>query len=153
MTTDRVREIKLATTLRFSDLWRRNFQANLNAIQNHPGVEKLKDKFRDSASVLVGAGPSLDKNIFHLPLVREKAVIIASDAALKPLLRQGVVPDFVMVLDPQDDIVKFFTGVPHRGITLVVPTIVHPRVLDLWEGSVVFYNKYAPDIPILVEIQ
>jgi len=77
---------------------------------------------------------------------------VASDAALKPLVSQGVEPTFVVCLDPQEEITKFFTGVRHRGMTLVVPSIVHPRVLDLWEGNVVFYNKHAPDIPVLVEI-
>jgi hypothetical protein len=37
-------------------------------------------------------------------------------------------------------------------MTLVAPSIIHPRVLDLWEGGVVFFHKHAPDIPALEDI-
>lgn len=150
---ERIREVKYATQLRFNDLWRQNFQANQNLIQRNPGVQALKNKFKGAPCIVIGAGPSLDKNIRYLPQADGKAVIIAGDAALKPLLQHEVVPSFVVCLDPQEEITKFLTGVSHRGMTLVAPSIVHPRVLDLWEGRVVFYNKFAPDIPVLTEIQ
>ncbi|MFQ5450405.1 MAG: motility associated factor glycosyltransferase family protein [Nitrospinaceae bacterium] len=148
-----IQEVKSATLLRFNDLWRRNFQSNQAAIRRNPGVAALKNRFRGVPAIVVGAGPSLDKNIRHLGQAVGKAVLIASDAALKPLLAHNIPPTFVTCLDPQQDITKFFTGVPHRGMTLVAPTILHPHVLALWEGGVVFYNKFAPDIPSLVEIQ
>ncbi|MFQ5674030.1 MAG: motility associated factor glycosyltransferase family protein [Nitrospinales bacterium] len=153
MTRERIQEVKSATLLRFNDLWRHNFLANQPRIQNNPGVRALKNKFKGVPGIVIGAGPSLDKNIRYLSQARGKAVIIAGDAALKPVLRHGIVPAFVVCLDPQEEIARFLAGVPHRGITLIAPSIVHPRVLDLWEGNVLFYHKYAPDIPILTEIQ
>ena len=153
MSHDRIREIKAATALRFSNLWLSNFNANRSFIQRSPSVQALRNKFQGKPAVLVGAGPSLDKTIHYIPWVKDKAVLIASDAALKPLRKHGVIPDFVMALDPQEDIAKFLTGVSHRGSILVAPTIVHPRILDLWEGTILFYNKFAPDIPALVQIQ
>jgi hypothetical protein len=148
-----VREVKSATQLRFNQLWQRNFQSNLNAIQKNSGVIALKNKFRDLPSIVVGAGPSLDKNIHLLHRAQNKAIIISCDAALKPLMRHGIVPDFVVCLDPQEEISRFLMNVPQKGITLVVPSIVHPHVLELWENDILFFNKFAPDIPTLVEIQ
>lgn len=153
MTGDHIEEVKSATQLRFNDLWQNNFLANQNQIQKKSGIKVLKNKFRGVPGIVIGAGPSLDKNIRYLPQAKQKAVIIASDAALKPLLRHDIIPDFVVCLDPQEDIGKFLSGVPHKGIVLIAPSIVHPRVLDLWEGNVIFYHKYAPDIPVLTEIQ
>jgi len=150
---EQIREVKSATLLRFNQVWQRNFQANLNAIQQNPGVIVLKNKFRDLPCIVVGAGPSLDKNIRFLHRAQNKALIIACDAALKPLMERRIVPDFVVCLDPQEEISRFLINVPHRGITLVVPSIVHPHVLELWENNVLFFNKFAPDIPALVEIQ
>jgi hypothetical protein len=150
---EQIREVKSATLLRFNDLWQRNFQANLNAIQQNCGVIALKNKFRNLPCIVVGAGPSLDKNIRFLHRAKNKAVIISCDAALKPLIGHGIVPDFVVCLDPQEEISRFLVNVPHTGITLVVPSIVHPHVLDLWENDVLFFNKFAPDIPTLVQIQ
>ncbi len=148
-----IQEVKSATLLRFNELWKQNFRSNQNAIQRNPGVSSLKNKFKNLPAIVVGAGPSLDKNIQLLCQAKDKAVIIASDAALKPLMAHGIVPSFVACLDPQADIAKFLKGVPTRGMTLIAPSIVHPQVLDLWEGGVVFYSKFAPDIPTLTEIQ
>jgi len=154
MNRDRhIQEVKSATLLRFNDLWRQNFRANASVIQKNPGVLALKNKFRGVPGVVIGAGPSLDKNIRHLAEAQDKAVFIASDAALKPLLANRITPQIVACLDPQEDIARFFAGVPSRSMTLIAPSIIHPHVLALWEGDVVFYSKFAPDIPTLTEIQ
>ena len=150
---EQIREVKSATLLRFNQVWQQNFQANRNAVERNPGVIVLKNKFRGLPCIVVGAGPSLDKNICFLHRAQNKAVIISCDAALKPLIGQGIVPDFVVCLDPQEEISRFLVNVPHKGITLVVPSIVHPHVIKLWENDVLFFNKFAPEIPTLVEIQ
>ena len=137
---EQIREVKSATLLRFDQVWQRNFQANLNAIQQNPGVIALKNKFRDLPCIVVGAGPSLDKNIRFLHRAQNKAVIISCDAALKPLMGNGIVPDFVVCLDPQEEITRFLVNVPQGGITLVVPSIVHPHVLEHWENNVHFFQ-------------
>jgi hypothetical protein len=150
---EQIREVKSATLLRFNQIWQRNFLSNQNAIQRNPGVIALKNRFRDIPCIVVGAGPSLDKNIRYLRKACENAIILCCDAALKPLLSHNIVPNFVVVLDPQEEIARFLSNVPQRGITLVVPTIVHPNILELWQGDILFFNKFAPDIPTLVEIQ
>ena len=150
---EQIREVKSATLLRFNNVWQQNFHANRNAIEQNPGVIALKNKFRNLPCIVVGAGPSLDKNICFLRRAQNKAVIISCDAALKPLMGQEITPNFVVCLDPQEDISRFLVNVPHKGITLVVPSIVHPHVIELWEGETLFYNKFAPDIPTLAEIQ
>ena len=153
MSEERIQEIKTATTKRFAEQWRFNFASNRQTIQQSPNVQILKNKFMEVPAILVGAGPSLDKNLRYLARAKERTVLIASDAALKPLLKHGIEPELIMVLDPQEEIAKFLTGVPSKKFTLVAPTIVHPRILDLWEGKVIFYHKFAPDIPVLVKIQ
>ncbi len=154
MTTGQnLRDVKKATIQRFHELWKRNFQINLPDLQKNRGVGALRKKFRDIPGLVIGAGPSLDKNIQLVNKAQESSILFASDAAFKPLVHHGVEPHFVVCLDPQEDIARFFTDVPHKGITLVAPSIVHPRILDLWEGHVVFYHKHAPDIPILTQIQ
>ena len=150
---EQIREVKSATLLRFDNVWQQNFHSNRNAIEQNPGVIALKNKFRNLPCIVVGAGPSLDKNICFLRRAQNKAVIISCDAALKPLMGHRIVPDFVVCLDPQEDISRFLVNVPHKGITLVVPSIVHPHIIELWEDKILFYNKFAPDIPTLVEIQ
>lgn len=151
---EQILEVKSATTLRFNELWQKNFLANQDIVRRNPGVVALKQKFKNIPSIVIGAGPSLDKNIRFLSQAVGKTVLFSSDAALKPLLRHGIEPTFVVCLDPQEEIARFLADVsPRNNIVLVAPSIVHPQVLDLWKGAVVFYHKYAPDIPLLSEIQ
>jgi len=51
-------------------------------------------------AIIVAAGPSLDKNIHKLKLAKGKAVIFAVDTAVKYLLAQEILPDFIVTLDP-----------------------------------------------------
>lgn len=146
-------EVKNATTQRFAQSWLNNYQANRPAIFQGMGVPKLWGQFKDVPCVLVGAGPSLDKNLKYLRWAQGRSIIISCDAALGPLLAEGIVPHFVTVLDPQEKILRFFHGIDTHGLTLVAPTIVHPKILRFWKGRVIFYNKFAPDIEVLTQIQ
>lgn len=150
---ERIKEVKDATIQRFNEAWQNNFNANWQVISRNHGIKPLRGKFRDNPVILIGAGPSLDRNIEYLHNASDKSVLIASDAALKPLLEEGITPSFVVCLDPQPEISKFFRGLDTIYLNLIAPTIIHPKVLSVWEGRVIFYNKHAPDIPVLTKIQ
>lgn len=150
---ERIKEVKNATIQRFHEVWQSNFNANRQAISRNQGIRPLRGKFRDIPVILIGAGPSLDRNIEFLHIAADKSVLIASDAVLRPLLKEGISPSFVVCLDPQPEISKFFQGLNTHPFNLIAPTIIHPRVLSIWEGKVIFYNKFAPDIPVLTKIQ
>lgn len=150
---ERIREVKNATINRFNKTWENNFQANSQAISRNQGIKPLRGKLKDIPALLIGAGPSLDRNIEFLHNAADKSVLIASDAALKPLIQEKISPSFVVCLDPQPEISDFFQGLDTQPLTLIAPTIIHPKVISVWQGRVVFYNKFAPDIPILTKIQ
>ena len=51
--------------------------------------------------MIVGAGPSLDDSLAALARSRDRAVVLAADTALRPLLAAGIRPDIVAAVDPQ----------------------------------------------------
>jgi len=77
-----------------------NILKNLKYIIKTRRVKYLKNRFKDYPAIIVGAGPSLDKNILYLNKINNRAVIIAVDTALKPLLKAGIQPHFTVVADP-----------------------------------------------------
>ena len=85
-----IQEVKSATSLRFNDLWQQNFQANRNAIQKNPGVVALTQKFKEIPAIIVGAGPSLDKNINLMGRAQGHSMILASDASLQLLCTRAL---------------------------------------------------------------
>lgn len=53
----------------------------------------------DVPTIVVSAGPSLNKNMLDLKNAVGKANIIATDTAMKPLLNAGIIPNFFVVVD------------------------------------------------------
>jgi hypothetical protein len=100
------------TLRRFGRLWVRNLARNLAPAASSPGVERLEGLFAGEAALsgaavppmpalVLAAGPSLD---LVLPLIRElsrRALVVCVDTALRSLLRFGLEPDFLVVVDPQ----------------------------------------------------
>jgi cytochrome c-type biogenesis protein CcmH/NrfG len=76
-----------------------NILANTMEIIRSAGIRRLFNKFRDIPAIIVGAGPSLEKNVMHLKEVKEKAVIIAADRTLGLLLPLGITPHLVPSID------------------------------------------------------
>ena len=60
-----------------------------------------KENARAMPAILIAAGPSLDKNIKEVKKAEGKAFVIAVDAALRTVIREGIRPDLVCTVDPR----------------------------------------------------
>ena len=149
---ENLNEVKSATLAFLGRLWEENYIKNRASIQRTPGVKNLFERFKNTPAIVVGAGPSLDRNIKYLQYATGKSIIIACDTALQILRRNRIRPDIVINLDPQSNVVNFFEEIDTREITLVAPTICYPPLREAWKGNFFFYNKNAPDIPLLAAI-
>ncbi len=79
-----------------------NTVANLSCLRGSNTVLDYLGKLpADVPAIIVSAGPSLDKNIDELKRAKGKAVIVATDTALRYLFAHDIDPDFVVTLDPQ----------------------------------------------------
>jgi hypothetical protein len=118
---------------------------NKDAILQCPGVKDLKDYYRGCTAVVVGAGPSLDQDLETLKKIKQKVVVIAADAALKPLLKAGIEPDFVTSIERLNTYQRpFFEGLDPISSELVAFPVVLPELLDLYPGTVrIAYRNYS----------
>ncbi len=76
-----------------------NILANTLDIISSAGVKRLFNKFKGIPAIVVGAGPSLDKNVALLKEVNDNAVIIAVDRTLGLLTPLGITPHLVPFID------------------------------------------------------
>lgn len=93
--------INVNTLKRFGRLWVRNTIRNAGHFAGTPGVASLEGCCKGLPALVLAAGPSLDEILPHIYKLRESCVIIAVDTALRSLLRFGIEPDFLIVVDPQ----------------------------------------------------
>ncbi|MDR3153192.1 MAG: DUF115 domain-containing protein [Deltaproteobacteria bacterium] len=89
---------KKATMSAFMD----NLVENAWLATRLPDLMLLKGRFMTRPAFAVGAGPSLTQNGALLRGLGDKGLVIAAAAALKPLLRLGVCPDVVVVIESSD---------------------------------------------------
>ncbi len=95
---------------------------------------------RDIPAIVVAAGPSLDKNIDKLKKAKNKALIIAVDTAIRPLINHGIVPDMMAIID----CIKPAEIVTIKGmedVMLVSSIVGQAGVLDFHKGRKVFFSE------------
>lgn len=73
-----------------------------NRLLNDKGIADLHDQWRGQPVILVSAGPSLQKQLPLLKKIQEESniPICAVGTAVKPLLRSGITPTIIVIIDP-----------------------------------------------------
>lgn len=135
----------VGTALDISAASTNNVLCNLPTYLAWPGVEPLKGAWAGRPGVCVAAGPSLRKNMHLLKALKGRAVVIAVQTVLRPLLEAGIRPDFVTALDYSPVSRRFYEGLDELpDVTLVVDAKVHPIVPDSFPGPRrIFQNAFA----------
>jgi hypothetical protein len=105
-----------------------NFVQNIPRAAKVPGIVKFKDAFCDVPAIIVSAGPSLDKNIHELHGCEDRALILSTDTALKPLLAAGVDPHFILTGDPSPANYLHLKGAPSKQALLIAEATSFPDV-------------------------
>ncbi len=112
-----------------------NILNNLPTYVATESIEILQNRFSNCPAVVVSAGPSLKRNIKILKEIRDKVVVAAVQTTLKPLLAEGIQPDFVTSLDYHAVSKGFFEGLDDRdlhAVHLVAEPKAHWDVVDYY---------------------
>lgn len=99
-------------------------------------VRELLDTLLGTTSVVCGGGPTLGE--FYAWLKEHKNFnVIAVSTVLKPMLANGIIPDMVVILDPNDDMLSHFEGIDYAQLEhtkLVYVPLVHHQIIERWPG-------------------
>ncbi len=120
--------------------YERNLERNMPLIKRHGGVRKIVGDFSGKHVVVIGAGPSLDKNLHLLKKFqhRRECVFVSADMALKPLIRGGVRPGYVFSCETVP--VDYFGRIETGAMRLVAFSCISHVNLRRWSGDISFYN-------------
>jgi hypothetical protein len=130
-------DVNMATLKRFGRRWINNLSRNMAFIRDLPGISRLdglaaaEDASPPLPVFLAAAGPGLDDIAPLLPEIHRRCIIVAVDTSLRFLLRNGVDPDFVMVVDPQFWNSRHLNRCASTRTRLIAESAVYPPVLRL----------------------
>lgn len=117
--------------------------SNIVPVIQDPGIIAFKDTFRGKPGIVIGAGPSLNKNIKLLREAQHKAVLIAVDAALKPLLEAGITPHIVTNIERTKGQDVFFSNMGKLDDTFFVfSPVVPPETYSAFKGPKIIAHRY-----------
>lgn len=126
---------------RFAPGYLTNVIRNVASILRGRDVRDLEGVCAGMPAVVAAAGPSLDRNIQELAPLRDRAILIAVDTALRPLLAQGIVPDFVVGLDPSEVNARHFQCLPEAKDTwLVAESALHRHAVEPFEDRTFWFR-------------
>jgi len=128
-----------------------NFLGNLDAVLASPGVAHVLPALDGHPAFLVSAGPSLDEALPHLAQFQHRAWIITVDTVYEALRRNGIVPDFIVSIDPQPASAEHFVfdaDVP--GALVFFPTSAR-EVVERFPGRTVVAVQSGHSIVSAVE--
>ena len=76
-----------------------NLMANTKEIVQNPYISCLKDQYKDVPAFIIANGPSLDKNIRELKKIQGKGLIISTESAIIPLMKNKIKPDILTIIE------------------------------------------------------
>ena len=118
-----------------------NTLRNLPALVAGHDVRSLTDAYRGIPAVIAAAGPSLDAVIDDLSAATGRALLIAVDTALRPLLTRGLEPQIVVGLDPSELNARHFHGLPDCPDTwLVAESALDPSATSRFAGRTFWFR-------------
>lgn len=113
------------------DVWMDNVKANWDYARDGRWLNADLYGKKSGLSIVVGAGPTLEKNIQYLKYAQKgsagKVYIIAVDRAYQRLVDAGIIPNLVVCADAQIEIADFIRHIDPRT-RVAVSLACHPNV-------------------------
>jgi hypothetical protein len=134
--------IELKTQSLKSKTFYSNIYKNYSNLISSTGITGLKNSLSNIPAIICSAGPSLDKNIQYLKTKRDNFLLIAVATALKPLTENGIAPDFVVTIDPDEATLNFFDLQNNsKDSWLLYNPVVPSRIPDIFPGKRLTYDS------------
>src|SRR6056297_631262 len=138
------KRVNSTTVKRFGRRWIRNLAQNLETMGIAGNLNQLQNLFRGIPALVIAAGPTLDAVLPELKQLQQRMVLIATDTSLRALLRNGVTPDFTLVVDPQYWNTRHLDGLDLQETILISESATHPRVFQHSYRALFFSGSVFP---------
>lgn len=134
----------------FKDEYVNNAFKNLRFCKKMNLCSELTDIVpKNIPTIIVSAGPSLDKNIEDLRMAKGHSLIVAVDTAVKNLLKKNIIPDITVTADPYKP-ADYYSDVRVNSIPCVYTNNANSQILDKLTGRMFLIDGRKEYIEMLL---
>lgn len=103
----------------------------------------FENRYKSKPAIIVGAGPSLDKNIDFLQQAKGKALIFSVDGAMNSLMNKEIIPDVVSSIERVELTANFYKKkeIPN-DVIYVGPNVVLGNIFEKF-SRIIFTGRYG----------
>ena len=117
-----------------------------NCVDNLYPIAQFEKQFQQLPAVLLGGGPTLDAGIDWLKQHKNQVLILAAGRISARLLKEGIDPDLIVTVDPNDvsyDNTKQMEAFSEKSV-LIHTNYAHHSLLAEWRGVHSFTDRLFP---------
>lgn len=116
-----------------SDRMVRNFRFNVEHC--NLDLQELRQSLEGKTVIIVGAGPSLDKNVHLLKEKPQDCIVLAMGAVCRKLYNMGIPMDYIIITDPKVTSNAQIRGVENSGIPMIMLSTATKGVARTYHGK------------------
>ena len=128
----------LNTTLRHSDRFLINSFVNLANRSQAPDISLFSGIATGLPVLLIAAGPSLEKQLPLLAEYQSRCLMVCVGPAWKSLRAAGIVPHFIVSIDPFDPNYTHFEGLSAQSEWLISDLANNCQIVEAFSGPLAF---------------
>lgn len=124
--------------------WAKCISQNIGHVSINEELDSLKNSFENKPAIIVSAGPSLQASIEYIKKYRDNVVVIAVGMALKTLIKEGIRPDFCIIIESANACAFTLDGLDLSGINFIFPAEVNPSIYQFDFDRI--FNYYTENL-------
>lgn len=111
---------------------------NFKSIQqrNLPECQKLKHLFEGKTVLIAGGGPSIDEEMDDIKEYRQNLAILAVGTIARKLMKNGIMPDAIIISDPQEHMYQQIENLDVQTIPLILLSTASAEIVPYYKGKI-----------------
>lgn len=121
--------------------WSGNVERNMSRIAGTGGrfIQDIYGTLPGGTVLVVGAGPSAEKNLNEIRKIKDRVLIICADRAYKMLRDAFIRPHLVVCADSSPNVAHFISGI-NKKTSVALSIISHSNTYSAARGSDIYWH-------------
>ncbi|WP_413364913.1 motility associated factor glycosyltransferase family protein [Lysinibacillus sp. 3P01SB] len=145
----------------WSEKWQENSIHNLTLLAKDQPLTALYE-LTNKPIIIASGGPSLNKQLPLLNDIRDNIILIAAGSTINSLIKNEIIPDYVVSIDGGEANYKHFKDVESNGTRLIYGVSSHYKIQQEWKNERFIFagiedrdlqhkvkKKYKVDLPLV----